>query len=454
LRSRLEGSGPITAPMLARDFDLPETELRSVLTALEQQGFVLQGRYSPGAAETEWCERRLLARIHRYTLKQLRSEIEAVAPADFMRFLFRWQRLDDPGEGGEALAAVLIQLEGYAAPALAWEAHLLPARVRNYAAEELDRLCSSGRFAWYRPLATRSPPKEGKVGTASLRNAPIALVRRSNLTVWRHMQTPAGAPAAELSAYARALADVFKDLPAAFFDELQEHSGLLHTQLETALAELAAAGLVNTDSFIGLRALLTPPHLRPGYNSTRRRRRAHAPGVAHAGRWAWLRPPHVFAVTPPQAPAIEEVARTLLRRYGVVFRRLLARESGLPPWRDLIYVYRRLEARGEIRGGRFVEGFSGEHYALPEAVAALREIRRQPAQGKLISLSGADPLNLTGIVTPGERVAAQAGHRVLYRDGIPVGTAVGGKVSYSEDVTAGITSEARGLLLHSRIARC
>jgi ATP-dependent Lhr-like helicase len=367
-----------------------------------------------------------------------------------MRFLFHWQRLDDPGEGTEALAAALTQLEGYAAPAAAWEAHLLPARLRDYTVDELDRLCSSGRFAWYRPLVTRQASKAGKPAATLLPTAPIALVRRASLPVWRQVQTPAGAPEPELSAYARAVATVFAQAPAVFFDELQEYSGLLHTQLESALAELAAAGLVNSDGFAGLRALLTPQHLRPGYSSARRRHRAHAPGVEHAGRWAWLRPPTPSAGAPAQAAACEQVARTLLRRYGVVFRRLLAREAGLPPWRDLIQVYRRLEARGEIRGGRFVEGFSGEQYALPEAVAELREVRRRPVDGRLISLSGADPLNLTGIVTPGERVAAQAGNRVLYRDGIPVGTAVAGKVTYTEDFAAGVTSETHRLLLHSR----
>jgi ATP-dependent Lhr-like helicase len=445
LRSRLEGSGPITAEALSRHLGLTITDIRAALAELEQQGFVLQGRFSPDAAETEWCERRLLARIHRYTLKQLRSEIEAVAPADFMRFLFHWQRLDDLGEGTEALAAVLTQLEGYAAPAAAWEAHLLPARIKGYLPDDLDRLCNSGRFAWFRPLVTRQIPKEGKPGGSVLRSTPITLVRRSGLPVWRSMQSPADAPEIELSAYARALAEVFAHHPAAFFDELQEQGGLLHTQAESALAELVAAGLVNTDSYAGLRALLTPQHRRPGYQGGRRRR-AHA-GVEHAGRWVWLRPSGPRAAP---ADAVEQVAQALLRRYGVVFRRLLLRETGLPPWRDLIYVYRRLEARGEIRGGRFVEGFSGEQYALPEAVTTLREIRRRPAEGKLISLSGADPLNLTGIVTPGERVATQAGNRVLYRDGIPAAISLGGKVRYFEKIKEGAEQELRDLLLHTR----
>ncbi|MCC6302515.1 MAG: DEAD/DEAH box helicase [Gammaproteobacteria bacterium] len=427
LRSRLEGGGPVTAATLARDFGLPQAGILAALAALEQQGFVLQGRFSTDVTETEWCERRLLARIHRYTLKQLRSEIEPVAPADFMRFLFHWQRLDDPGEGIDALAAALTQLEGQAAPAAAWEAHILPARVKDYAPDALDRLCASGRFAWFRPPATRPAPKEGKTGATSLRNTPIALVRRSNLSAWRG-PAPVEGCTAELSAYARAVAEVFARHPAAFFEDLQQHSGLLHTQLEIALAELAAAGLINCDSFAGLRALLAPQHLRPGYNSGRRRRRGHAAGVEHAGRWVWLPP----GPARPAADATEQIARALLRRYGVVFRRLLAREAGAPPWRALIQIYRRLEARGEIRGGRFVDGFSGEQYALPEAVGTLREIRRRPGDGKPISLSGADPLNLTGIVTPGERIPAQTGKRVVYRDGVPVASAVGGKVAYPE----------------------
>ncbi|MCC6207129.1 MAG: DEAD/DEAH box helicase [Gammaproteobacteria bacterium] len=415
LRSRLEGCGPITASTLAHDFGLPQDAILEALAALEQQGFVLQGRFNAGAEEIEWCERRLLARIHRYTLKQLRSEIEPVAPADFMRFLFHWQRLDEPGEGIDALAAVLTQLEGHAAPAAAWEAHILPARVKNYAPDELDRLCASGRFAWFRPLAARQSAKEGRPGAPTLRAAPIALVPRSSLPFWRRAEPVDGA-AIELSAYARAVAGVFARFPAAFFEDLQQHSGLLHTQIETALAELAAAGLVNCDSFAGLRALLAPQHLRPGYNSARRRRRAHVAGVEHAGRWVWLQaPPTLHGVN-----VTEHIARSLLRRYGVVFRRLLARETGAPPWRELIQVYRRLEARGEIRGGRFVDGFSGEQYALPEAVGSLREIRRQARDGLMICLSGADPLNMTGIITPGERTPAQTGKQVAYRDGMPI----------------------------------
>ena len=440
LRSRLEGSGPVTAATLARDLGLGEPDLHAALAELEQQGFALQGRFTPGALETEWCERRLLARIHRYTLKQLRSEIEAVAPADFMRFLFHWQRLDDPGEGIEALAAALTQLEGCAAPASAWEAHILPARVKGYAPDELDRLCASGRFAWFRPLAARPGAKEGRPGAPTLRAAPIALVLRSSLAFWRRAEPVDGA-AAELSAYARAVAEVFARHPAAFFEDLLQHSGLLHTQLEAALAELAAAGLVNCDSFAGLRALLAPQHLRPGYNSGRRRR-AHAPGVEHAGRWVWLPPVRPQPGNNKETAACEHIARALLRRYGVVFRRLVARESGAPAWRELIQVYRRLEARGEIRGGRFVDGFSGEQYALPEAVGALREVRRQVRNGLMISLSGADPLNMTGIVTPGDRVPAQTANRVLYRDGMVIAGAMGGKAVYTEQFTEGVEAQA------------
>jgi ATP-dependent Lhr-like helicase len=441
LRSRLEGSGPITAAALTRDMGLGEPGLHAALAELEQQGFALQGRFTPGVLETEWCERRLLARIHRYTLKQLRSEIEAVAPADFMRFLFHWQRLDDPGEGIEGLAAALTQLEGCAAPASAWEAHILPSRVKGYTPDELDRLCASGRFAWFRPLAARQGAKEGRPGAPTLRAAPIALVPRSNLPFWRRAEPVDGA-AIELSAYARAVAEVFARHPAAFFEDLLQHSGLLHTQLEAALAELAAAGLVNCDSFAGLRALLAPQHLRPGYNSGRRRRRAHAPGVEHAGRWVWLPPVQPLPGNNQETATCEHIARALLRRYGVVFRRLVARQAGAPAWRELIQVYRRLEARGEIRGGRFVDGFSGEQYGLPEAVGALREVRRQGRNGLMISLSGADPLNMTGIITPGDRVPAQTANRVLYRDGMVIAGATGGKAVYTEQFTEGLEAQA------------
>lgn len=460
LRSRLEGQGPVTARMLAAQFALDEGRLRAALIQLEAEGFVIRGHFDPrlaggetAAEKEQWCERRLLARIHRYTLKRLRSEIEPVPPADFMRFLFHWHGLSDRGEGVEALAGVLERLEGFAAPAAAWEAHILPARVRGYYPDELDRLCSSGRFTWLR-LVSRKNADAGDAVTrkpAPLRGTPIAFVPRRSLAPWRLLNPVPDEGAHTLSADARALAAAFTQHPAAFFEELKDASGLLHTRLETALAELAALGLASADSFAGLRALLAPQHKRPGYAGSRRRRHANAPGIEDAGRWVWLRPTTAPALAPSQAEtaAIEHIARALLRRYGVVFRALLARETGAPPWRDLAHCYRRLEARGEIRGGRFVDGFSGEQYALAEAVGGLRDIRRDAGRGELVSLSAADPLNLTGIVTPGERVPAQIANRVLYRDGVPVAASTGSDVRYFENPPAGREWELRTALLRT-----
>jgi ATP-dependent Lhr-like helicase len=435
VRSRLETLGPVTATELAAQLACTPRLIETALLRLEGEGFVIRGRFDrPDAAnETQWCERRLLARIHSLTLKRLRREIEPVAPADFMRFLFRWHGLHDRGEGIEATAGVLTRLEGYAAPAAAWEAHILPARLRGYAPEDLDRLCASGRFAWLRLTARQTDNgNDGSRRPAPLRSTPIAFVPRRELRHWRAILPPPPEDNLHLSADARALAEAFTLHPAAFFEELLDASGLLHTRLETALAELVARGLVTADSFAGLRALLAPQHRRPGYGGARRRR-ARAPAVAEAGRWVWLRSAlrTQNEKSVDDFAAIEHAARVLLARYGVVFRALLVREPAAPPWRDLVHCYRRLEARGEIRGGRFVEGFSGEQYALPEAVAALREVRRDETRGAQFSISAADPLNLTGVVTPGERVPAQIANRVLYADGVPIAYLVAGEVHFA-----------------------
>ena len=209
-----------------------------------------------------------------------------------------------------------------------------------------------------------------------------------------------------------------------------QNCGLLRSQLEEALAELVALGLVTSDSFDGLRALLVPSGERKPIASGRRRRRTVSSGMEESGRWSLVRQP-VAGDRKLDAGAVEHVARALLRRYGVVFWRLLERESsGLPPWRELLRVYRRLESSGEIRGGRFVAGFSGEQFALPEAIGTLREVRRRPATDEWTAVSGVDPLNLAGILTPGPRLAALAGNRLLYRDGVPAATLSGGEIRF------------------------
>jgi ATP-dependent Lhr-like helicase len=418
IRARMEVLGPMTARGLADSLGLEKTALvDGALLALEGEGKILRGRFTQGtealADSLEWCDRRLLARIHRYTLNRLRAEIEPVAAADFMRFLLHWQHVAGEARlnGVEGLAGAIEQLDGFEVQAGAWEQDVLTARVKDYDPGFIDRLCLSGRMAW-----GRITPASGS-SKAPLRSSPIALMPREHAALWR----PAGEPeAGELSSDARAVHDILSSRGASFFHELSAGAGLLRTQVERALGELAGAGLVTADSFSGLRALLAPSEK----HKRRSRRRGSDVGVDTAGRWALL---HGEGGTDERV-RIETVAWVLLRRYGIVFRALLARESRLPTWRELAYVYRRLEARGEIRGGRFVSGFGGEQFALPDAVGRLRALRKQEKAGELVALSAADPLNLVGIVTPEARVAAIAANRVLFRDGLAIAALEGGEV--------------------------
>ena len=384
LASRLEVLGPIA-----------ERE-NVMLLALETQGRILRGRFTPGAAEIEWCDRRLLARIHRYTLNKLRAEIEPVSAADFLRFLFHWQHIaaEDQLRGVEGLAAAVEQLEGFELAAAGWENDVLPARVADYAAEQLDQLCLSGRVAWGRLTPGNRAP---------LRSSPIALLQREHSNVWK----VAADPGTEFTAEAKTVKEALERRGASFFHELAKATGLLPAFVERGLAELAGAGVATADSFAGLRALLAPSEKRRNLIET-------------AGRWSLL--------TAEKADDVEAVARTLLKRYGVVFRSLLQRESQLPPWRDLVRVYRRLEARGEIRGGRFVAGFGGEQFAAADAVGRLRSVRKSEKLDELVVLSAVDPLNLVGILTPEDRVASVYRNRILYRDGFPIAAVEGGQV--------------------------
>ena len=432
LRGRLEGLGPVAEDALGAPLGLAPDDIAFALGALQAEGFALRGRFTPGETAEEWCERRLLARIHRYTVRRLRAEIEPVAARDFLRFLFDWQRVAAAArmEGPDALAAIVGQLEGFEAAAGAWETELLPARLAGYDPAWLDDLCLSGRIAWARLKPRNGRPNGGERGATPVRSTPIALVARRHAALWS-MLSPLADDTAP-SSPARRVADVIRQDGASFFDELVAGSGLLRPQVEEALAELVALGIVTSDSFAGLRALLAPT---PG---SQRRRRAVSFAMEDAGRWALARRPRVpDNPTQAAAEASEHLARTLLRRYGVVFWRLLEREAAwLPPWRDLLRVYRRLEARGEIRGGRFVAGFAGEQFALPETIGMLREARRKPAAGALVSLSGADPLNLAGILTPGPKLAALTGNRLVYRDGVPLALYAGGEVQFLETLPA------------------
>jgi ATP-dependent Lhr-like helicase len=418
LRGRLEGLGPVTAAALADSLHLPTGDIHIALAALEAEGFVLRGRFSADKVEDEWCERRLLARIHHYTVKRLRAEIEPVSGSDFMRFLFHWQRAASAqrGAGPLALAAVIEQMEGFEATAAAWENDILPLRVEDYSRDWLDNLCLTGRVQWLRLTPPRASTERG--GISPVKSTPVAMLRRGATGLWRG---PAAA-APTLTPRGRQLTDYLLRHGASFFDDILATTGWLKTQLEETLGELTAWGLATADSFHGLRALLHP-HQRRGAS----RRRVAAPDMAESGRWTLIKDP-AGEDGPGRA---EYIAAVLLRRYGVVFRKLLERETTvMPPWRDLLAVYRRREARGEIRGGRFVAGFTGEQYALPEAVGMLRDVRRNAPDASPISVTAADPLNLTGIVTPGARIPATAGNRVLYQDGLPIAALVSGEVRF------------------------
>ncbi len=443
LRGRLECLGPVTAEALAGSLGISLPSVHAALTTLEVEGSILQGRFTPATSLVEWCDRRLLARIHRATVERLRREIEPVTKTDFMRFLLAWQHVEpaERKQGQDGLVSVLEQFEGFEAPAAAWEGELLPARLDKYDPAWIDAVCQSGRFAWLRTTAAVSSTA---TRTGPIRTTPIAILPREKMSIYLSTDDASG----PISVEARAVREYLSTHGASFFPQILAGTGLLRSRAEDALAELVASGLVTSDSFAGLRALLTPSDRRPGSVTQRRRRSVGAFGMDSAGRWSLL---HSGPRVPsPSQDSAEVVARALLRRYGVAFRRLLDRESMLPPWRDLLQVYRRLEARGEIRGGRFVDGFSGEQYALPDAVARLRSIRRTKPAATLVSISGADPLNLIGIGTPGERVAALAGNRVLYRDGIPIAVHEGRKVRFLVEMQPTEEWEARNVLLRRR----
>ncbi|MEQ1530180.1 MAG: ATP-dependent DNA helicase, partial [Methylococcales bacterium] len=439
IRSRMEGLGPVSAAQLAQPLGLPTAKIEFALLALEQQGIVLQGRYTPGAQHTEWCERGLLARIHRYSLKQLRSEIEPVAPADFMRFLFQWHGLHEPVSGESGLAKVLQQLEGCNLPAAAWEADILAKRVQPYFGSDLDQLCTAGRFIWLRlkSAGDNTPKSAGK-------STPIALLARANLDFWRQSSALPATNPTNLSGNAQKVLEVLKVWGASFFQEILHETRLLKTQLEEALGELAASGLITSDSFQGLRTLVLPQQI---LHRRSKRYPSYDP-MAAAGRWSLLRPSRPSPTDSYEH--VEHIARTLLLRYGVVFRKVLEREDGMPSWRELLYIYRRLEARGDIRGGRFVQGFAGEQFALPEALVLLKVIRKQQKTTLVTVLSAADPLNLAGIITPGERIASSSSQRLVYQDGLPVAHGTHSKIQYLQEFDVDQQARLRAALAISR----
>ncbi|MGH7889635.1 MAG: Lhr family helicase, partial [Thermodesulfobacteriota bacterium] len=430
IRGRLETLGPVRSSTIAETMGVSISTAEQTLIALENEGFVFRGHFTPGIEDLEWCERRLLARIHRYTLKSLRKEIEPVSAADFMRFLFYWHQLDsdDKPEGADALRQVLDKLEGFEAPAASWEGDLLPSRMKNYDHQWLDMLCLSGITVWGR-FRQKNNESNGKKGSNPIKATPITLVSRTILDIWKRLRQPFNGALEYLSSPAKRAFELLTDRGACFFEDIVGKTGLLRVQAEEAMAELVAQGLVTSDSFTGLRALL----VHSKYRTVRgRQKRSNVSfKIDGAGRWSLL---HTNVQSEDDKRIDKEslatIARVLLRRYGVVFRKLMDRENSAPPWRELVRVLRTLEARGEIRGGRFVEGVWGEQFALPEVIGSLRSIRRTTKDGRLISISATDPLNLTGIITPGKRVSSFFNNRIVYKDGLPVAVKEGREVKF------------------------
>jgi len=428
VRSRLEIAGPTTAATLAGVLPCASHEVEQALLALEQGGIAMRGHFSDEFTDQQWCERRLLARIHRYTLNRLRQEIEAVPAAVFMRFLLEWQSLAPATrvEGSAGLHAVLSQLCGFEAPVAAWESEILPARVRGYDSRMLDEAIRAGRFVWLRltPKRSTAPRLAG-----TLRTTPVSLVARSELQAWLAVAGPDDG--LQVSSGARQVLEHIEQRGAAFFDDIVSARGLLRSQVENALDELAAAGLVTCDSFVGLRALTTPLARRNPLG--RRARRTTLSGIEDAGRWDRLARPVCSGDERDEGLSehtVETIARVLLRRYGVVFRRVLEREAALPPWRLLLRALRTMEASGEIRGGRFVAGATGEQYALPDAVAALRDCAKRVDGDSITRVAAVDPVNLIGSAVPGARIPAQSNLGIALLGGEAVALKTGADIRF------------------------
>ena len=420
LRGWLETLGPVTLVELEERFARPRETIEIALAQLQSEGQLLPGRYrstgcasaaeprmgeSGGSNEDEWCNRRLLARIHRLTLGKLRREIEPVSSAEFMRFLVRWQHVAQGTRlhGIDGTLQVLRQLEGYEIPAIWWETQILPRRVAGYKPEFLDELCHTGEVMWARLSA--HPSIEGGKRVRPTRLAPIAFFLREHA---EEVIVSADGERAPLSDAAREVLFAIDRRGAPFFNDLVRETGRLPAEIEESLWELAAAGLVSADRFDALRSLIDSKR-RLGGKGLRQRPRAAG------GRWARL--PIVTSEVHALDP--ERAARMLLARWGIVFRDLVAREINLPPWREILWTLRRMEAQGEIRGGRFVAGYVGEQFALPEALDALRSVRRSTANGEEIALAPSDPLNLIGVILPGSRSEAAAAGRIRLIDGVP-----------------------------------
>ncbi len=444
VRGRLEVSGPIAPTDLSRVVGIPVSRIDRALLQLEHEGFVLRGRFTPEASDTEWCSRRLLARIHRLTLDGLRRQIEPATPETFLRFLLQWMHLT-PGThvtGRHGLREVLDQLQGFDMPAVAWERDILPVRVSDYDPHWLDDLCMSGELMWARVTPPTGPGGDAGGRTPRRtpnRSMPLSLLAREALP-WVGWRAASKEASPEISLRARTVQDALSRQGASFLSDLSSATRLLPSEVTVALWELAAVGLATQDGFSGVRSLVDS---RRQHRGRHRQPRTVTRGL---GRWTLL-----SRSAPPEDHLSDEIlepwARQLLRRYGVVFRELITREDAAPPWSRLVFMFRRLESRGEIRGGRFVSGVGGEQYALPEAVEPLRRLREAPTEPQPVVVSATDPCNLIGIITPGSLVPAQAGSCVAYLNGRFAGWRQGAGVELASYLDTTLAREVEHALL-------
>lgn len=391
----MEVHAPMTAEEVATHLHITPADAESALVALEGRGALLRGNFTQNTSGSrQWCHRGILAKVYRRTVGHLRAEISPVTQADYVRFLFAWQKAAPAYQvaGQDGLLAVIKQLSGFALQAAAWESDVLPVRVRDYSPAMLDLLCMTGQVQWFRAVGSKSAP---------IRSTSITLCVREDCDLFSRT-----ASQDELSTVAEEVLEVFTTRGASFLHELENACNLLPTQIESALQELVSRGIVTSDGFAGLRFLLTPVDKR----RKRRRTEVHLNAI---GRWSILARGQV-----QDDDANTRLAKLILARYGVICRRVLLREPNLPPWRDLVRIFWDMELRGEVRGGRFIAGIPGEQFGLPEAVGLLRRIRRDKTLcAEPVGLSAADPLNLAGIVGPGARLPALASNRMVYQSG-------------------------------------
>jgi ATP-dependent Lhr-like helicase len=409
--------GVVTVDELSAFLGLETADIEKAFLRLEASGSVLRGDFT-GNRQTEWCERRLLARIHRLTVGALRSQIQPASAAQFMQWLLRWQHLA-PGSqvlGEHGTLEVLKQLQGFEAPANAWERQILGRRIAGYDPAVLDRLCLTGAVGWGRlsphpaTLAEQTMANRRVIPTSV---APIAFFIREDADwmIQRHAEGDAEVPRG-LSLVARDALNYLRQRGASFFADLVRGTGKLKSEVESALWELVTAGVITADGFDNIRALIDPKR-RSGQG------RGHSARPRHSvGRWSLL----YAAEAPERSRMAEATCWMLLNRYGVVFREMTARETIVPRWRELLIAFRRLEDRGQVRGGHFVNGFMGEQFALPIAVESLRGMRKDGPSGQSVTISAADPLNLAGILLPGDRISSTSGKTVTLRDGALVET--------------------------------